>query len=220
NISVNQFEFFLRSAIKEREYFKFEFTKALSHSIELIAKAGDILGFDREQIKYLDVSALKASKYYKNKFDLKEFFSILIESNKEKHNFNSKIKLPPVIADEKDFKIIDSWISRPNFITDKKVIGEIVNLETETDVNLQNKIVMISKADPGYDWVFTKDIKGLITRYGGTASHMAIRSAEFDLPAAIGCGERLYKMIKKCNKIELNCSSKKILNLDNGGIYE
>ena len=48
---------------------------------------------------------------------------------------------------------------------------------------------MIESADPGYDWIFTHDIKGLITKYGGAASHMAIRCAEFNLPAAIGSGE-------------------------------
>ena len=82
--------------------------------------------------------------------------------------------------------------ARPNFITSKKVEGEVVNLELETDEDLMDKIVMIPKADPGYEWIFTKGIKGFITKYGGVASHMAIRCAEFEIPAAIGCGEKIY----------------------------
>ena len=43
--------------------------------------------------------------------------------------------------------------------------------------------------------------------YGGANSHMAIRAAEFGLPAAIGVGEQLYK----------NCCNAKIIELDAAG---
>ena len=36
-------------------------------------------------------------------------------------------------------------------------------------------IVLIENADPGYDWIFSKNIKGLITKNGGINSHMSIR---------------------------------------------
>ena len=65
----------------------------------------------------------------------------------------------------------------------------------------ENKIICIEGADPGYDWVFTKNIAGLITKFGGANSHMAIRSAEYGIPAAIGCGEQTFDRIiaaKRC----------------------
>ena len=46
--------------------------------------------------------------------------------------------------------------------------------------SLRNKIVLIEGADPGFDWIFSQNIAGLITKYGGANSHMAIRSAEFE----------------------------------------
>lgn len=63
---------------------------------------------------------------------------------------------------------------------------------------------MIPQADPGYDWLFGQNIAGLITMYGGANSHMAIRSAEFSLPAAIGVGEQLYKSYNRASTIELD----------------
>lgn len=36
--------------------------------------------------------------------------------------------------------------------------------------------------------IFGYKIKGLITKYGGMASHMAIRCLEIKISAAIGCG--------------------------------
>jgi phosphoenolpyruvate-protein kinase (PTS system EI component) len=60
-------------------------------------------------------------------------------------------------------------------------------------------------------WIFNKKIKGLITCYGGVASHMAIRCAEFGIPAAIGCGVDLYKHIKNGVNIILDGKKTKII---------
>ena len=40
---------------------------------------------------------------------------------------------------------------------------------------------------------FFHKIKGLITKYGGANSHMAIRAAEIGLPSVIGVGEKYMK---------------------------
>jgi len=39
---------------------------------------------------------------------------------------------------------------------------------------------------------------------------MAIRCAEFGLPAAIGCGERIFSEIETALVIDLNCDSRNI----------
>ena len=70
---------------------------------------------------------------------------------------------------------------------------------------------MIKNADPGYDWIFTKNIKGLITMYGGVASHMAIRCAELKIPAAIGCGEINFNKFRTGDQLQIDCSNKKII---------
>ena len=79
---------------------------------------------------------------------------------------------------------------------------------------MKNKIVLIENADPGYDWLFTKNPLGLITKYGGVASHMAIRCAELGLPAAIGCGEFLFEKLLTANKILLDCKNEQIIFLE------
>ena len=70
--------------------------------------------------------------------------------------------------------------------------------------NLNGKIIILENADPGYDWIFSNKIGGLITKFGGANSHMAIRSAEFGLPAAIGVGEQLYRSYNRAAKLELD----------------
>jgi phosphohistidine swiveling domain-containing protein len=104
---------------------------------------------------------------------------------------------------------MESPESRPNYVTLKKVVGPPVAVTSETDPSsLGGRIAMIDSADPGYDWIFARSISGLITKYGGAGSHMAIRAAEFDLPAAIGCGEALFSRLSNANVVEINCAEK------------
>ena len=85
----------------------------------------------------------------------------------------------------------------------------ILNHFEQKDIDLEKKIVVIENADPGYDWIFTKNPSGLITKYGGVASHMSIRCAEIGLPAAIGCGEILYEQLMNSSKVLLDAKNKK-----------
>ena len=78
---------------------------------------------------------------------------------------------------------------------------------TQLEANVEGRIVVIPQADPGYDWLFGQRISGLITMYGGANSHMAIRSAEFGLPAAIGIGEKRYQTLSLAKTIELDPAS-------------
>ena len=137
--------------------------------------------------------------------------------NKRKHEkeLNDYLMLPPIIFSDDEFEYVSYYASRPNFITQKKVEGQLVNLSQSDKkrlMDIQGKIVMIENGDPGYDWIFTKNPAGLITKYGGVASHMSIRSAEFGLPAAIGCGE-IFESLKLCRLIMLDCALKRIMPL-------
>ena len=72
---------------------------------------------------------------------------------------------------------------------------------------------MIDSADPGYDYLFTKNIAGLITCYGGANSHMAIRCSELSLPAVIGVGEERFKIYKSANKLTIDSLNNQVFVL-------
>jgi len=93
------------------------------------------------------------------------------------------------------------------FISNKKTISNSI-YDLKNTSNLSNKIILIENADPGYDWLFNKGISGIITKYGGANSHMAIRSAEIGIPSAIGVGEILFDKLKSYKMIELDCLNK------------
>ncbi len=82
--------------------------------------------------------------------------------------------------------------------------------QSKGEQNLAGKIALIPQADPGYDWLFGRQIAGLITMYGGANSHMAIRAAEFGLPAALGVGETEYRALATAHTLELDASNRMI----------
>ena len=123
--------------------------------------------------------------------------------------------MPPLLTSEKDFDIISYPLSKPNFVTKKKIKSEIIQIKKIIDTqNISTKVILLENADPGFDWIFSYNISGLITKYGGVASHMAIRCAELNLPAAIGCGEILYEKLQKSSKILLDCENSQISVLE------
>ena len=125
--------------------------------------------------------------------------------------------MPPLIFSENDFQVINYNLSKPNFITTQKItanLQDISNIDNKNE-DFSDKIIFIENADPGYDWIFTKNPSGLITKYGGVASHMAIRCAELRLPAAIGIGEIIFQKIEDAKTILLDCKNQQIIALEN-----
>jgi len=203
---------FVEQSIIQREKLKFEFTKDLSEAIELIANAGNELGFSRYDMSHLSLSSIFShKKYTKNKLKQKWHKQILSEI--KKYNLAKFLILPPILSSKQDFNFVQYFLSKPNFITSKKITGELIFLEhfKQKGQDIENKIVVIENADPGYDWIFTKNPLGLITKYGGVASHMSIRCAEVGLPAVIGCGEILFKQIINSSKVLLDTKNEQLL---------
>lgn len=64
-----------------------------------------------------------------------------------------------VILNRRSLDVVEVYEARPNFITTKRVEGEVVLLDEEPDADIHDKIVVVPKADPGYEWVFTKGTK-------------------------------------------------------------
>ena len=109
-----------------------------------------------------------------------------------------------------DFYVSSILLSKPNFITDKKIEGDVVFIAKNNNQDIKNKIAVIENADPGFDWIFSKKIKGLITKYGGVNSHMSIRCEELQIPAIIGFGEDNYRQILTKKKLFFDCKNQKI----------
>ncbi|NQZ85848.1 MAG: hypothetical protein HRU03_09075, partial [Nanoarchaeales archaeon] len=204
---------FIKSATSAREYAKFEFTKNLSLVFELLEKEfSDSNKFTKDDLSYLEIEDIL--KYSHSSCPKNFIFQLeeKVKKNKLDFKITESLKLPPVIYQEKNIDYFHTLDNQPNFVSNKSITSEVVVLDSQDikNLKLEDKIILIENADPGFDWIFSHNIGALITKFGGTASHMSIRCAEFNLPAAIGCGASIYEYVEKSKKIEMNCSTKQI----------
>ena len=205
---------FIRQSVTQREKLKFEFTKNLSEALECIATAGKKLGFSREEMSNLEFNDIMQFST-KNRQQLVSTWKKKSGRKNTVRKLNEYFMLSSIIFSEDDFQVIRSYVTKPNFITKKQITANVSILNLKNKIpDIENKIVIIENADPGYDWIFAKNPVGLITKYGGVASHMAIRCAEIGLPAAIGCGEMLYDKLIQSSKIGLDCVNEQIMILE------
>lgn len=204
--NADTIESFLRLAIEGREYAKFAFTRNLSAALDALCEWGDSCGVSAEVLAQLgidDLCALQSGQITIS--DVPAWLNQLASAATAHRDVIEALELPPLLCQQEDFVVFQYPATQANFIGNRSVMAECVDLDNKSeDIDLTGRIVMIPQADPGYDWLFGRRIGGLITMYGGANSHMAIRAAEFGLPAAIGVGEVRYRSLTSAKELELN----------------
>ena len=216
NVNATDLLEYARRSIAGREDAKFIFTRSLSGSLSEIGDWGEQLGLSRDDLSYIPLDVILNTTTNAILEDADVYFMDLAEEGRRAVSFAEALKLSYLIRDNRDIYVVPLHRSAPNFIGDSRVEGPTILLDSlaSTSADLYGKVVCIENADPGYDWIFAKGIKGLITKFGGANSHMAIRCAEFGLPAAIGCGERTFERLVAARRIELNAGDKVLRPID------
>jgi glutamine kinase len=209
--SVDQLMSFIRRSVALREYGKFEFTRALSEVLRQLDRFGELCGVTRSDMSFISIYRLKPLSWNVEPYGFKKQLEQDAECGRSTFNRARLLKLPHILIRPEDAFVFESLRSRPNFVTVKQVTAPIIRVMPDTSgADLRGRILLIEGADPGYDWIFAHGILGLITKYGGAASHMTIRAAEFGIPAAIGCGDRLFAEVAAARSVELNCATRQI----------
>ncbi|WP_456415829.1 PEP-utilizing enzyme [Thiolapillus sp.] len=211
-INAETFMAFARQAIAGREESKFLFSKFLSAILEQLAAAGAVAGLERETLSFLerkDIEPLLSRKPTKRAARL---LRAKAEKNHLKFQRERQVMLPPLIRQAAEMDCFELPEFVPHFIGHTRVQADLVILKSgqAPPTPLTGKLVCIEYADPGFDWIFSRGIAGLITAYGGPNSHMAVRCAELGIPAAIGCGEALYQRISRGETLVLDCGQRNL----------
>lgn len=210
NYYMNSKEFlsFAKKTIEYRELSKFIFTKNLSDILLLIEEIGTNNNFSKEELSFTNINTFL--ELHLNSLDTAKHIKESIKIGRDIYKESSYLSLPPLLIKESDiwgYKIAET---SPNFITQNKIVAPVLNL-MESNQEIDQKIICIPFADPGFDWLFAKNIVGLITCYGGSNSHMAIRAGEIGLPAIIGCGELKFKKWSNANLLKIDCSNEEVI---------
>ena len=172
----------------------------------------------RENSKFYYSKGLDSilSEFEKNKVFKDKFFSEYSYNQNIYKGFGNinygNVLLPDTIARSEDFFAHKQIQNKPNFQGYGLLKGrvKVINSQQIQSSNLKNKIVMIDSADPGWDWIFSFDIKGLLTKYGGPNSHMAIRCAENNIHCVMGLGDSFYDEIVNFKSLIVNFENETI----------
>lgn len=206
-------ENYLRSSIEGREKSKFEFSRCLSSALDFLVLWGEKNGLSRSELSNMSIGEIMSMSEIVDS-SVQVTIQQNLKVNKKSRDLMRRCELPPLITSIDDITSFTLRAGTPNFIGSRVIRAKCVllNLENSSN-NLSGSIIVIEQADPGFDWLFSRGIIGLITLYGGTNSHMAIRAAEFGITAAIGVGASLYSMIKSSESIELDPINKQVKKL-------
>jgi hypothetical protein len=200
----------MRQAIAGREHAKFVFTRGLSHALNRFAEFGEAIGLSREMLSHLSLADLRAAHAGEICSDLVGELRARSGAGRLAHDLSLGVELPSLLVDEDDLTGFLSPDTVPNFIGSGSVTAALMPISPAAvgGASMAGKIAVISQADPGYEWLFAQGIAGLVTAYGGANSHMAVRAAEFGLPAAIGVGERRYHQLVGARRLLLDCGQR------------
>jgi hypothetical protein len=196
---------FCVESIKLREELKFEFSRNISEILNLVDRIGQDFNITKEDMSFVNIGIFIEA--YRESIPLEDSIRLSIDSGKSREIQSLSTWLPQLIRYPREVGCFLVQNNEPNYITQKHVIGSPILIDIARD-DLTNKIVFIIGADPGYDWIFAHGIAGIVTAYGGSNSHMSVRSKELDIPAAIGVGENIFNNLSKLDSVILDCRNK------------
>lgn len=198
---------FVKSGIEGREYAKFVFTKSLSDALSLFKELCLSQGFSEDDCSYMNIRTIH--DIYSSSVDVEKILRRSADSGRADYAITQQVCLPPLIFHQDNVTSFELPIMQPNFITQKRAVGPVI-LPSDIKSEFEGSVVMFERADPGYDWIFSKGIAGLITKYGGVNSHMAIRAGELGIPAVIGAGDAHYARWTSAKVIEMDCGNREV----------
>lgn len=197
---------FLQAGIELREYAKFVFSRNLSDAISLFREWGEKQGFCPDELSYANINCIQ--ELYAGTDNPKKAIAQSIEEGKARYRETRQLWLPPLITKPDDVWAFHVPECEPNFVTQSSVTGAVVRPEQRD--RLAGGIVFIPSADPGFDWLFSHRIAGLVTAYGGVNSHMAIRANELGLAAVIGAGDALFSQWSQARRLHIDCAGRRV----------
>jgi len=210
SVNFNQFLKFAKLSIENREYLKLIFSRSINEIFSCLKDLAKEININYQEFQHLDIDLILKAFHNLEQENLKKTILRNININKKSASFSKYILLPDVINNVTNFEIFHDLDCKENYITNKSIVGEIFELNKSKKLkNTKDKIILIENADPGFDFIFSYKLKALVTKYGGSNSHMAIRCMELGLPAIIGVGDKIYNQLSKSKKVFIDCNNNK-----------
>lgn len=201
--SIAAFDAFARGAIEGREKGKFLFSRLLSDALEDISQWGAASGVSREHLSHSRLADILAAMEGRLSADALRAGS---EDEMRRHAVALALEMPALIVDAGDLLAFEEAESQPSFVGREDCIADCILVTGDMAPpreSISGRIVLVERADPGWDWLFGCGIAGLVTAFGGANSHIVVRAAELSLPSAIGVGEHRFGDLMQARRLRI-----------------
>jgi hypothetical protein len=201
----------MAAAIVGREHGKFLLTRGLSAALEGLAAWGAARGFGRDDVAQLTIANLRHIGA-RSDAEATRWLAARVVAARARAAEERVLRLGPLVRDPQDLFVVYEPPVMPTFVTNRTVVAPPLALDGREVVpcEVRGRIACIESADPGFDWLFGRSVSGLVTRFGGANSHMAIRCIELGVPAALGVGESAFARLRRAPMIELRCGERAV----------
>lgn len=197
---------FIKAGIEGREYAKFVFTHSLSDALSLFRELGAEHGFSVNDCAFSTINCIKDLMITSH--DPKKLLAESIDAGRRQYGETQSITLPPLITDPRDVWEFHQPKNEPNYITQNRVSGPVIGGKLDGK-DLADAIIFIPSADPGYDWIFSHKIAGLITKYGGEFAHGHSRWRVGD-SRRHRRGEVRYHNWEEAKQLSIDCAGRRV----------
>jgi phosphohistidine swiveling domain-containing protein len=201
-VNPNHLAAFCRQAIAGREDAKNAYSRVISELLEMLTVAGRRVGLERQQVAWLDLADVWRLMSERNAVTR---LAERIDVASAEHAASLLVCLPDCLWEPSQVTAFAGDTARPTFVGTGRVVGAPALVSAAALP--PGVIVLAEAADPGHDWIFGRQIGGLVTAYGGANSHMAVRCAELGIPAAIGVGADRLAALACAHRIELDAGA-------------
>ncbi|WEH34279.1 PEP-utilizing enzyme [Streptomyces sp. AM 4-1-1] len=195
---------FVRGSVAAREYAKLQYSRVVSEILRHARHTGDRLGFDAEDMSYTTVRAL--AELTGDRTDDRRRLGAAVARGRDRYAVTRSLHAPALLSAPEELTSFVPLDVEPNFVAHARVVAPVADVDAGEP--LDGAIAMILAADPGYDWIFTHNIVGLVTAFGGANSHMAIRALELGLPAVIGAGDVRFRQWLSAGSLEIDAANR------------
>ncbi|MFH8293297.1 PEP/pyruvate-binding domain-containing protein [Streptomyces sp. NPDC018059] len=202
--SAGDFLDFVRGSVAGREYAKLQYSRVVSEILTQARMIGERLGLTPADLSYVPVDALAACTGDRKKD--RSRLAAAVAQGRDAHEVTMSLHGPALLCGPEELVSFTALDVEPNFVAHARVVAPVADVDAGDP--LDGAIAMIPAADPGYDWIFTHNIVGLVTAFGGANSHMAIRALELGLPAVIGAGDTRFQQWLAADSLEIDTSNR------------
>ncbi|NPC69535.1 sugar metabolism cluster protein [Corallococcus exiguus] len=202
----------LGAGIAGREYGKHVFTKTLSGVLEHLAEWGEPLGLSRDDLAHLSLEQVETALALPP-LEARSWCRDAVEEAREHAAAVTLIELPDILTRASHLLFHVSSGEQPLFVTKACVRAPVLVADGLPDPErVRGNIVLLERADPGYDGLLALGVAGIVTAYGGANSHMAVRCTELQLPAAIGVGREQFRRLSGGRVMTLDCGGRRLVH--------